>query len=319
MMSLLKNEWIKLWNKKQTWAFAALIIAISFGAALLFSLVFTEDVASEHGWEMTLEREIAEQEDILASEPDDEWEIEYAESVIAENEQLLEAGVDPNDNNNMIFLNDSFLFVASFITLFSVIVASSIVSSEIDNNTMKHLLIRPYERWQILLSKFVTVLAFALTLIGLLLVSNLIFGTLFFGTGSFSSPVSELTMNEGNVITAVNEVLPAKIGLYFLNMLMFVIISFAISILFKSQTLAVGIGIFILFSTSILQGLTMLLEEYAWYKFIFLPHLSLPVYAVEDHILQDVGLGFSLMILAIYGIIFMAACFTYFQKRDLAD
>ncbi|UTR13733.1 ABC transporter permease [Salipaludibacillus sp. LMS25] len=318
MLSLLKNEWIKLWNKKQTWVFAGLIIAFTLCGALLISFVFSEDVVSEDGWDETLEMEIAEQKEILANEPDDEWEIEHAENIIEENEQLLEAGVNPNDENNMVFLNLSFLGLASFITLFSVIVASSIVSSEIDNNTMKHLLIRPYERWQILLSKFVTVLAFSITLIGLLLVSNLIFGTLFFGTGSFSSPAIEHTM-EGIVTTTVNEVLPAKIGLYFLNMLMFVIISFAVSILFKSQTLAVGIGIFILFSSSILQGFMMLLEEYAWFKFIFLPHLSLPTYAVQDHILQDVGLGFSLTILAIYGAIFMTACLVYFQKRDLAD
>ncbi|MCE7792536.1 ABC transporter permease [Salipaludibacillus sp. CUR1] len=318
MLPLLKNEWIKLWNKKQTWIFAAAIVVIMFAiTAIYYSFIEETTVPQGQNWEIALETEIAEQEEILANE-NEEWVLESAEQKIEENEALLAAGVDPNITNNMTFMNETLLVAASFITLFSVIAASSIVSSEIDNGTMKHLLIRPFERWQFLLAKFLTVVGFSAALFVLLVLVNLILGTLFFGAGSPSTPVMEMNFDGNNLYTTVDKVLPQKSGLYFLNLLMFIIISFSISILFKSQTLAVGIGIFILFATSISQAFTALLGETAWYKYVFLPHMDLPAYVVRDELLPGVGLGFSVGVLAVYALVFIGASTVYFQKRDLA-
>ncbi|WP_280770333.1 ABC transporter permease [Salipaludibacillus daqingensis] len=318
MGALLKNEWIKLWNKKQTWFFLGAIVIIMIGLTFIYQSFIADSTNQGEGeWTIELETEISEQEEILESGTDEEWMEAQAEQTIQENEELLEAGINPNEMNNMIFMNETVLSVASFITLFTVIVASSIVSSEIDNGTMKHLLIRPYERWQVLLSKFITVVAFSIVMMVTLILTNILMGTIFFGTGSYSSQVMEMSFHGGPLYTTVANIFPAKIGLYFLNMLMFVIISFSLSILFKSQTLAVGISIFILFSTSVLQGFSLLLADTAWYKFIFLPHLDLPAYAVVDEIMPGVGIGFSLTILAIYAIAFIGASGIYFQKKDL--
>lgn len=319
MFSLIQNEWIKLWNRKQSWFFLIAIALFSIGAVVIYQTFITETMEEPlDDWEAAIETEIAEQQEILESGTEEEWVLTDAERIIEENEQMLAAGVNPHEMNNAVFMNETFLVVASFITLFSVIIASTIVSSELDGGTLKHLFIRPFERWQFLLAKFITVVLFSISLIATLFVTMYAMGTVVIGAGSFSTPVSELNFEGAIVYTTVDAVLPAKIGLYFLNMLMFVIISFSISILFKSQTLAVGIGIFILFGTSISQVLTFTLGEYTWYKLMFLPHLNLPSYATMDEILPGVGLGFSLTVLAVYAVIILGSATIYFQKRDLA-
>ncbi|PYZ92267.1 hypothetical protein CR194_15630 [Salipaludibacillus keqinensis] len=318
MIPLLKNEWIKLWNKKQTWFFLGAIVVFIIGLTFIYNSFFVDESnAADNNWEVQLETEIAEQEEILATETDDEWIHENAQRTIDENEEMLAAGINPNQMNNMVFMNETVLGVASFITLFTVIVASSIVSSEIDKGTMKHLLIRPFERWQVLGAKFLAVIGFSIVLMVSLVFTSFLMGTIIFGTGSFSTPVMEMNFDGPNLYTTVAEVLPAKIGLYMLNMLMFVVISFSISILFKSQTLAVGIGVFILFFTPMLQGFSVLVGESVWYKFILFPHLDLPSYVMRDEILPGVGLGFSLAVLAVYAIVLLGATTVYFQKKDL--
>lgn len=319
MIPLLKNEWIKLWNKKQTWFFLGAIVIFMLGLTIIYNSIIVTDTmdAGDGNWTIQLETEIAEQEEILESDMEEEWMQEYAERIIEENEEMLEAGINPNEMNNAIFMNDTALGIASFVTLFTVIIASSIVSSEIDNGTMKHLLIRPFERWQVLLAKFMTVVAFSIVMMVVLLLSNWLMGTIAFGLGSFSTPIMESNFQGGILYSTVGEVLPQKIGFYLLNMLMFVIVSFSLSILFKSQTLAVGIGVFILFFTSMAQGFSMLLADTAWYKFIFIAHLDLPAYVVSDEIMPGVGLGFSITVLAVYAIVFLGASGVYFQKKDL--
>ncbi|AOM84402.1 ABC transporter permease subunit [Salisediminibacterium beveridgei] len=320
MLTLFKNEWIKLWNKKQTWIFTILILAITIGVSLIFQS-FVLDTASENDgtWEQGLQEEIVMYEGILADEDSEEWQVENAEMNIQQNEELLAAGVNPNEANNMIFLHESFPIIASFITLFSVIVASSIVSAEIDHGTMKHLLVRPFARWKHLAAKLLTVCGFSLTLIVTLVLMNLLMGTLLFGTGSFSSQISVNHFEAAPYMSSVDQILPAQIGLYFINVIMFIIISFSVSILFKSQTLAVGIGIFILFGTNIAQTFNVLFADSSWYQFVILPHLTLPEYAVRDEIIPGVGLMFSILILTLYAAVFIIASFTYFQKKDFAE
>ncbi|SES37293.1 ABC transporter permease subunit [Salisediminibacterium halotolerans] len=320
MLTLLKNEWIKLWNKKQPWAFALLLMAITFGVAFIFQ-AFLFDMSDQTGedWEQGMEQEIAMQEERLAEDNLEEWEEEDAHRIIAENEQMLAAGINPYETNNMIFLEESFGGLASFITLFSVIIASSIVSSEIDNGTMKHLLIRPFARWKLLAAKLLTVHGFLLIMLAVLVGSNLLIGTLLFGAGSFNTQIMVNNFDAASFVSSIDQILPARIGLYTLNAIVFIIISFAVSILFKSQTLAVGIGIFILFGTTIVQSFNALLGDTAWYPFVFLPHLSLTEYAVQDEILPGVGLAFSLTVLGAYVFVFLAASFTYFQRKDFTE
>ena len=96
-------------------------------------------------------------------------------------------------------------------------------------------------------------------------------------------------------------------------------IAFMLSTLFKSQALAVGIGIFVLFFSSTLGGMILMLaDKYAWAKLLIFPHLDLTVYALQEKILENITLPISLAILAVYYAIFMIVTFFFFMKRDIS-
>ncbi|ADU28726.1 ABC transporter permease [Evansella cellulosilytica] len=319
MWQLFKNEWIKLWSKKQNWFFIGALIIITIFVGIMHNQLMSDPYASETGdWQVGLEMEIAHQEEIIAT-TDEEWEKEWAQELINEHEAYLEAGVDPTATTNMTFINSTLLGIASFITLFSVIVSSTIVSSEVNSGTIKQLVIRPYERWQFLLSKFMIVVVYMLILIATLFITNFLIGTIFYEAGSFSDPIIERSFMGETAEWTVGPLIFAKIGLYILNTLVFIVISFSLSTLFKNQALAVGIGIFTLFATSMLsQSLVFFLEDTAWFKFIFISHLNLPQYVAQETLMEGVTLPFSLVVLSIYVIVFLAITTVFFQKRDIA-
>ena len=314
MWSLFKNEWIKLWAKKQHWTFAAAIIIIAIFAAFMYGSFAVNDEMQSEDWRTQMEQEIEQKEQVLATPDIDDWERDMAEQIIAENQAHLSSDVNPYLMTNVKYMNEMLPVIASFITLFSVVAASSIVSSEIQSGTIKQLVIRPFERWQFLLSKFLTVTVFSLLLVIILIVSNYVISTLLFGNGDWTAQAPMHNGNEASYVTLIF----SQMGLYTLNMLVFVVISFSLSTLFKSQALAVGIGIFVLFFTNMTQMLTMVLGDTAWYKFVILPHLSLPQYTYTNTIMEGVTLPFSLAVLAVYVIIFLSITTVFFQKRDIA-
>ncbi|UCZ53821.1 ABC transporter permease [Bacillus shivajii] len=319
MIQLIKNEWIKLWAKKQSWIFLIAIVVFTFITGLIYSN-FNEPhtEGTTENWEVGIQTQIEHNEEALSSGDVEQWEREMLEREQEYNQAVVDAGVNPYETNNFVFMNEVMLGVASFITLFSVIVASSIVSSELASGTIKQLVIRPFERWQFLLAKFLTVIFYSLILVITLVIVNWLVGTIFFGQGSLSAPIIERPFDGEIIQTTVGTMLLSKVGLYTLNMFMFVIISFSISTLFKSQSLAVGIGIFALFFSSMSQGFTMLLEDSVWYKFILIPHLNLQHYATHDTLMEGVTMPFSLMILAVYMILLLSITTLLFQKRDIS-
>jgi ABC-2 type transport system permease protein len=138
-----------------------------------------------------------------------------------------------------------------------------------------------------------------------LFIAGFIVGILFYGLGDFQAPFFEYTL-EGQKEAILGTQFLLKIAYYLPSLLMITTISFMLSTLFKSQAVAVGIGIFVLFVSSTLGGLIiMLAEKYTWAKFLIFPHLDLTVFALQDKILE-------------YYIVFMIATFVYFQKRDVS-
>ncbi|WP_096187040.1 ABC transporter permease subunit [Evansella halocellulosilytica] len=320
MIQLIKNEWVKLWAKKQSWIFLIAVVLFTLIGGLIYNN-FSDQLSggsSEEGWERQLEIEIEHDKATLSSGEYEEWEREFLESDIQYHEAVLEAGIDPNETTNYTFMNDFLLGVASFMTLFSVIIASSVVSSELASGTIKQLVIRPFERWQFLAAKLITVIIYSLMMVVTLFIAHWLVGTVLFGQGSLQAPIVERSFDGPMMQTTVGSLIFSKLGLYTLNMIMFVIISFSLSTLFKSQSLAVGIGIFALFFSSMSQAFTTLLEGTAWYKFIIVPHLYLQHYATNDTLMEGVTLPFSLILLTVYMIVFLAVTTIFFQKRDIA-
>lgn len=313
MISLIKNELTKIFAKKASWIYIIILFLAVIAVGILQQKVF--DLGpSDPNWREDVQAEINEYQKILKENPEDEWTME----LIQQNQSYLDENIDPNAYSSWHFMNGTVIGMTMLITLFSVIVGSAVVSSEFADGTIKQLLIRPHRRWEILLSKYIATLIYSFSLLVALIIFGYIVGLVLFGAGDFNTKFFETTL-DGYKLAVVGDQFLLKVLYYLPSLLIIVSIAFMLSTIFKSQALAVGIGIFVLFLSSTLGGIiVMIAEKFAWAKLLIFPHLDLTVYALQDHILQDVTLPMSLLILAVYYIIFMVLTFTFFQKRDIS-
>lgn len=216
------------------------------------------------------------------------------------------------------YMNSVMLGVSSLVTLFTVIVCSANVSAEFASGTIKQLLIRPYERWKILLSKYIAVTIYSLLLLLTLVISGYLIGLIFFGGGGYNATFEEFSLT-GTFKGIIGTQVIKKILLFIPGLFIITAISFMLSTLFKSQALAVGVGVFVLFFNSTVGGiLYFLMEKFTWTKYLIFSHLDLSIYALQDSIAPGVTIGFSSILLAAYYILFMTITFLFFQKRDIS-
>ncbi|MFE4894217.1 ABC transporter permease [Peribacillus butanolivorans] len=318
MISLIRNEWMKIFSKGSTYLFIVFLLLAAVGTALIDYKL--NPVESSKDWKQELQAEIQEQQNELKTSKISEDEKSAIMEDIDLNKQLLEANINPDLRTNWTYMANWTTSLTSFVTLFVVIVCSSLVSSEFSDGTIKQLLIRPYKRWKILLSKYITSLLFAALLLVSLFIFSYIVGILFFGNGSYSDKILD---------PASFGFSPVIVGDYFVDMMVYWIpgflvittIAFMLSTLFKSQALAVGVSISILFaSTPLNLVIQSLIEKNEWLKFVLFPHLNLRGYISESFsMFEGATLGFSISVLAIYYLIFLALTFFFFQKKDISN
>ncbi|MCM3121835.1 ABC transporter permease subunit [Mesobacillus sp. AQ2] len=313
MIGLIQNELMKIFGKMASWIYMVIIVL----AVLIAGIIYMKVSADPNpNWRQDTEAEIAMLENQLASASNDEKAM--IQNQIDQTQEFLDEDINPNAKTNWHFMNDVVVGVSSLVTLFVVVVGSANVAAEFSDGTIKQLLIRPHHRWRILLSKYIAVIIYALMLVITLIVSGYIIGLVLFGSGDFNMKIFEITL-EGRKVAIVGEQFLLKMLYFIPSLLMIMTIAFMLSTLFKSQALAVGIGIFVLFFSSTLGGIILMLaDKYTWAKFLIFPHLDLTVYALQERILEDITLPVSLSILAVYYAIFMMLTFFFFQKRDIS-
>lgn len=318
MMSLVKNEWMKIFSKVSTYIFIAFLLLAALGAAVIDYKLSPDETNKD--WKQELNADIQEQEKALEAKEISEEEKAAIMEGITYNKQLLADNINPDLNTNWTYMAEWTTLLTSFVTLFVVIVCSSLISSEFSDGTIKQLLIRPYKRWKILLSKYITSLLFAALLLASLLIFSYLIGIIFFGNGSYSDKIMD---------PAAFEFSPVVVGEYLVDMIVYWIpgflvittIAFMLSTLFKNQALAVGISIFILFASSTLNMVIQsFIGKYEWLKFVLFPHLDLRGYISGTIDMFDgATLGFSMGVLGIYYLIFLALTFFFFQKKDITN
>lgn len=313
MIPLIQNELMKIFGKMASWIYMIIIVM----AVLIAGIIYMKFSADPNpNWRQDTQAEIAMLENQMASASDDEKKM--IQNQIEQTQQFLDQDINPNEKTNWHFMNDVVVGVSSLVTLFVVVVGSANVAAEFSDGTIKQLLIRPHQRWRILLSKYIAVIIYALLLVLTLIVSGYIIGLILFGSGDFNMKMFEITL-EGRKVAEVGTQFLLKMLYFIPSLLIIMTIAFMLSTLFKSQALAVGIGIFVLFFSSTIGGIILMLaDKYTWAKFLIFPHLDLTVYALQDRILEDITMPVSLAILAVYYAIFMMLTFFFFQKRDIS-
>lgn len=323
MLNLIRNEWMKLWNKKSTWIMVGILILLTGGMMGIMKFIDVQsgkstavgngviEVSGTPDWKGSLQEELGFVEIQLANDSltkSERLDLEGQAKVL---EYRLANDVEPISpfSKEGMIMNPSSL--GGTVLLLTVIVAAGIVASEFSQGTIKMLLTRPVKRWKILTSKFLTVNLFGMLLMIIGFIVYIVLSMILFKSGMGQ----ELTWNGKEVV----EVSIWSKSLYMLLLSfgnVFVITTFAFTIgsVFRSSSLAIGLSLFIYFSGSMVSAL---LARYEIAKYLLFTHMDLTQFETGLKLVEDITMPFSLAVLAVYMLIFLIISYTTFVKRDI--
>lgn len=234
---------------------------------------------------------------------------------------ILDTKQDINNHDNLrAVLINVFNEYSIFILVFVIMIAGSIVSSEFEKGTIKMLLVKPFERRKILLSKYIVSLMMILFIFIITLVFQLLVGGIILGFDSLSVPVVEYDFGTGSIVTynifkyvliiAINQ-LPIYVLLTTL--------AFAISSLFGNTVIAVVLPILGNVASSIINSLA---SYYSIKQLAIFPTLNwdfteflfgkLPSYEFTNFM-------FAVCVCVVYWVIMVSIAWIAFRKREIKN
>lgn len=306
-MKYIRNEWMKLWARKSSWTMLVLAILLAIVPAIVMK--YTED---DKDWRTSVQEETDIYKSMLAEEGIAAADAAYFNEQIALNEYRLAEDIPLAVTATFDSYMSYGVGLMMIVTIFSVVVAAGIVSSEFSSGTIKMLLTRPVSRTKILLSKLLTVILF-----GLLLYAVCLAGTSFIAVVLWGTDVSHNLQMVDGVIKEVGVWKPIfeNFILSFGDFFMSIFFAFMLGSIFRSSSLAIGLTLVIsMMGTLIIT----LMSKYGFAKYVWISHSDLTQYASgSTPYLEGVTLPFSLTVLTVYAILFVLSSFIIFNKRDV--
>lgn len=246
--------------------------------------------------------------------------IEYMKNN-ANNKYIIDNKVDinsPKTTRNLLIntLSDNFLFIMIIVAT----VAGSIVSTEFDKGTIKLLLIRPYSRNKILLSKYIVSMFMIIFAILSAFIMQLIIGGIFFGFSSLNIPVVIYNFVQ-------NKVMHINLFKYIFDNVLAVLpefillatLAFAISTITNVSTLGValpivGVGAADIINLIAINRNIIPLKYFVTLNWNFTNYLYGGVNSFPT-----LSIPFSILICAIYFLIMIITAFIVFNKRNIKN
>ncbi|KAA0774821.1 MULTISPECIES: ABC transporter permease [Bacillus cereus group] len=206
------------------------------------------------------------------------------------------------------FTNMTFEMVTSLVTIFSIALATRIISEEFQKGTIKQLLIRPRKRITILFSKYLTTILTVIFVCLISLVVSMLIGFVFFG-----GEKEDLTIR-----------MLLKIVTYkTLPILFYTTFAFFLANIFRKSVLPLIITLFIFFSQGLINTILFkTFKEVA--QFSVFSHLNLEMYDSNvlisggtKSLFTDFNFTTSLIFVIIHFAVLLIVSSTLFQKRDV--
>ena len=234
---------------------------------------------------------------------------------------IIENKQDINKRNDTRgILKNFFSEYGLFIIVIIVMIAGTIVSEEFNKGTVKLLLIKPYSRAKILLSKYITILIMTVFAIAIILLMELIVGGIVFGFDSLSVPVLEYNFN-----TSQLEILNifTYVGIEILTQLPMIILlatlAFALSTIFTNSALAITISLLGFMSPSIINALVI------QYKVGFMKYFVTMNWDLSGYLfgslpsMEGMTMGFSIVTCFIYLFAMLIPTFIIFKRKNIKN
>ena len=314
MVNLIKNEWMKIFKRPGTFVMIGMLIAaISLVGIVIKYQQNDKEFVQDKNWEQVLQEENNALKQQMAQSRI-KTEQQFFKKEIAINDYRIKHHIPPKEKYTVwSFVKDTSQLIL-LAGLFIIIISAGIVASEFNWGTVKLLLIRPINRTKILLSKYLTVLLFALFILAILFVFSTALGAILFGMPDKAIPY--LNYYNGQV-TEQNIVVHLLIyyGLSSIDTMMLVTMAFMISSVFRNSSLAIGLSLFLLFTGG--QFTTLLSMKFDWAKYILFANTDLMQYFEGTPMVEGMTLSFSVIMLLAYFALFQFLAFYVFKKRDV--
>jgi len=310
--NLINNELTKIYIQKSTWIMYIILAVIIIGAGII---VYTADDIKVSYDEDTWRTELQVENEQLTMEMEEEEFLESLNSPLIErNNYYLENDIQPTGYGAWNFVRENQILL-SVVSLFSIIVAAGIMANEFRWGTIKLLLIRPISRTKILVSKYISVLLFALFTLLFVLTFSWIIGAILFGVEGLN-PYTILNKSNGIAYVSVIGEIISGYGYQLINLVMMATFAFMISSIFRSSALAIGTAIFLMMAGN---SIVAFFADYGWAKYILFANTDLSQYSNgSEPLIDGMSLQFSIIILFVYFAVFLAASWGVFTKRDVA-
>jgi ABC-2 type transport system permease protein len=235
------------------------------------------------------------------------------------NNYILDKEINTHKKTKNIFEKNIIILV--FIMLPISIISSNLYSSEINSGTMKTILVRPYNRIKIFLSKIIVINIICLTLILL----NILFSSFFTLIFTKENIFSFAEIVNVNKIKLINYFLSYFLNYFIISIPVFFIcnLSLILSFITSSTAISSGICIFLsLISLSISEFLFLLKMKFVQYT--FLPYLDFTIFKeYTDVISFNINYGINLnvskgiLVLLVHVILLYLIVYANFRKKDI--
>ena len=236
-------------------------------------------------------------------------------------EYSIEHGVNVNKSDDLRgSLMNFFSSNSIFIIILIIIVAGTIISEEFNKGTIKLLLVRPYQRWKIVLAKFIACFITLLITIIVLFGIQFAISSILYGLDSLKTPAVIYNFNTGSVetmpiIAYLGITLLAKLPMLILTML----IAFMLGGVFNNSALGIIISLLGFMSSDMIN---MMATEYqlSWMKFFVTPNWDLTPYLFGGiPQFTYTTFPFSVIMCLVYFVIMLGFTVYVFQKRNIKN
>ena len=233
---------------------------------------------------------------------------------------IIENNVDLNEMNLRRVLENFFTEYGIFVIAILVMIAGTIVSEEFNKGTIKLLLVKPYSRTKILLSKFITSMLMIIFVVLIMGIMQLFVGGVIFGFDSLSAPVVEYNFNT-NSLQEIN-VLVYFLIQFLAQLPMFILLAtlaFALGTIFANSALAITISLLGYIAANIINQLAMS------YNIKFLEYFVTMNWDLSQYLFgnlpnrEGMTMSFSIITCIVYFLIMVIPTWIIFKKKNIKN
>ena len=233
---------------------------------------------------------------------------------------IIENNVDLNEMNLRRVLENFFTEYGIFVIAILVMIAGTIVSEEFNKGTIKLLLVKPYSRTKILLSKFITSMLMIIFVVLIMGIMQLFVGGVIFGFDSLSAPVVEYNFNT-NSLQEIN-VLVYFLIQFLAQLPMFILLAtlaFALGTIFANSALAITISLLGYIAANIINQLAMS------YNIKFLEYFVTMNWDLSQYLfgnlpnMEGMTMSFSIITCIVYFLIMVIPTWIIFKKKNIKN